>query len=138
MADLPPEKSLDDFFAKRDKKKKKEKGKGKESAAAASSSGPTSAMIKKTKREKEKSTKNDNQDAQIEKVKPNFFAALFFVFFFQSTGVVSKSASLVTICFLLQCSLLAYTFTPFSTCLLIKIMHLLYIYLTKKGENAGC
>ncbi|XP_074478628.1 protein CDV3 homolog isoform X2 [Sebastes fasciatus] len=67
MADLPPEKSLDDFFAKRDKKKKKEKGKGKESAAAASSSGPTSAMIKKTKREKEKSTKNDNQDAQIEK-----------------------------------------------------------------------
>lgn len=62
MADLPPEKSLDDFFAKRDKKKKKEKGKGKESAA-----GPTSAVIKKTKREKEKSSKNDNQDAQIEK-----------------------------------------------------------------------
>lgn len=62
MADLPPEKSLDDFFAKRDKKKKKEKGKGKESTA-----GPTSAMIKKTKREKEKSSKNDNQDAQIEK-----------------------------------------------------------------------
>ncbi|XP_059182649.1 protein CDV3 homolog isoform X2 [Centropristis striata] len=62
MADVPPEKSLDDFFAKRDKKKKKEKGKGKESAA-----GPTSAVIKKTKREKEKSSKNDNQDAQIEK-----------------------------------------------------------------------
>ncbi|KAM6908576.1 protein CDV3 homolog isoform 2-T2 [Lycodopsis pacificus] len=62
MADLPPEKSLDDFFAKRDKKKKKEKGKGKESTA-----GPTSAVIKKTKREKEKSAKNDNQDAQIEK-----------------------------------------------------------------------
>lgn len=62
MADLPPEKSLDDFFAKRDKKKKKEKGKGKEPVA-----GPTTAMIKKTKREKEKSTKNDNQDAPIEK-----------------------------------------------------------------------
>ncbi|KAK9527578.1 hypothetical protein VZT92_014127 [Zoarces viviparus] len=62
MADLPPEKSLDDFFAKRDKKKKKEKGKGKESTP-----GPTSAVIKKTKREKEKSAKNDNQDAQIEK-----------------------------------------------------------------------
>jgi len=63
MADLPPEKSLDDFFAKRDKKKKKEKGKGKESIP-----GPTSGVIKKTKREKEKSTKNDNQDQQIEKV----------------------------------------------------------------------
>ncbi|XP_034718000.1 protein CDV3 homolog isoform X1 [Etheostoma cragini] len=62
MADLPPEKSLDDFFAKRDKKKKKEKGKGKESTT-----GPTSAVIKKTKREKEKSAKNENQDAQIEK-----------------------------------------------------------------------
>jgi len=62
MADLPPEKSLDDFFAKRDKKKKKEKVKGKESAA-----GPTSSMLKKTKKEKEKSTKNENQDAQIEK-----------------------------------------------------------------------
>ncbi|XP_078136660.1 protein CDV3 homolog isoform X2 [Sander vitreus] len=62
MADLPPEKSLDDFFAKRDKKKKKEKGKSKESTT-----GPTSAVIKKTKREKEKSAKNDNQDAQIEK-----------------------------------------------------------------------
>ncbi|XP_035854005.1 protein CDV3 homolog isoform X2 [Sander lucioperca] len=62
MADLPPEKSLDDFFAKRDKKKKKEKGKGKESTT-----GPTSAVIKKTKREKEKSAKNDNQDTQIEK-----------------------------------------------------------------------
>ena len=64
MADLPPEKSLDDFFAKRDKKKKKtDKGKGKET-----STGPTSAAIKKTKREKEKSAKNENQDAQIEKV----------------------------------------------------------------------
>ncbi|XP_042366258.1 protein CDV3 homolog isoform X2 [Plectropomus leopardus] len=62
MADLPPEKSLDDFFAKRDKKKKKEKGKGKDSAA-----GSTSAVVKKTKREKEKSAKNENQDAQIEK-----------------------------------------------------------------------
>ncbi|XP_038586726.1 protein CDV3 homolog isoform X1 [Micropterus salmoides] len=62
MADAPPEKSLDDFFAKRDKKKKKEKGKGKESAA-----GPTSSVVKKTKREKEKSAKNENPDAQIEK-----------------------------------------------------------------------
>lgn len=62
MADVPTEKSLDDFFAKRDKKKKKEKGKGKESAA-----GPTSAVVKKTKREKEKSTKNENQDAQVDK-----------------------------------------------------------------------
>ncbi|XP_077952196.1 protein CDV3 homolog isoform X6 [Gasterosteus aculeatus] len=62
MADLPPEKSLDDFFAKRDKKKKKEKGKSKEPVV-----GLTTAVIKKTKREKEKSTKNDNQDAQIEK-----------------------------------------------------------------------
>ncbi|XP_034562177.1 protein CDV3 homolog isoform X2 [Notolabrus celidotus] len=63
MADLPPEKSLDDFFAKRDKKKKKEKGKGKESSGGA----PASALIKKTKREKEKSSNKDNQDAQIEK-----------------------------------------------------------------------
>ncbi|XP_029955856.1 protein CDV3 homolog isoform X2 [Salarias fasciatus] len=59
MADMPTEKSLDDFFAKRDKKKKKEKGKGKETAAA----GPTTAAVKKIKREKEKSTKNENQDA---------------------------------------------------------------------------
>ena len=63
MADEHTEKSLDDFFAKRDKKKKKEKGKGKESAA-----GPTSMVVKKTKREKEKSAKNENQDTQIEKV----------------------------------------------------------------------
>ncbi|KAM4533831.1 protein CDV3 homolog isoform 2-T2 [Odontesthes bonariensis] len=62
MADAPPEKSLDDFFAKRDKKKKKEKGKGKEAAA-----GPALAALKKTKKEKEKSTKNENQDAQIDK-----------------------------------------------------------------------
>lgn len=62
MADVS-EKSLDDFFAKRDKKKKKEKGKGKETNTAA----PTSMALKKTKKEKEKSTKNDNQDAQIEK-----------------------------------------------------------------------
>lgn len=63
MADVPTEKSLDDFFAKRDKKKKKEKGKGKETAA-----GPTSAAVKKNKKEKEKSAKSENQDAQIEKV----------------------------------------------------------------------
>ncbi|XP_026218882.1 protein CDV3 homolog isoform X2 [Anabas testudineus] len=62
MADAPPEKSLDDFFAKRDKKKKKEKGKGKETAA-----GPASAVMKKNKKEKEKSAKSENQDAQIEK-----------------------------------------------------------------------
>lgn len=57
------EKSLDDFFAKRDKKKKKEKGKGKEA-------GPVSApaSVKKTKKEKEKSMKSENQDATIEKV----------------------------------------------------------------------
>lgn len=57
------EKSLDDFFAKRDKKKKKEKGKGKEA-------GPVSApaSVKKTKKEREKSMKNENQDATIEKV----------------------------------------------------------------------
>ncbi|XP_034428263.1 protein CDV3 homolog [Hippoglossus hippoglossus] len=61
MADMP-EKSLDDFFAKRDKKKKKEKGKGKEPPP-----GLVSAMVKKTKREKSTSTKSENQDAQIEK-----------------------------------------------------------------------
>lgn len=62
MADAPPEKSLDDFFAKRDKKKKKEKGKGKEATT-----GPMTAAMKKTKKEKEKSAKNENPDAQIEK-----------------------------------------------------------------------
>lgn len=62
MADVT-EKSLDDFFAKRDKKKKKEKGKGKESAA-----GPTSAAVKKIKKEKDKSAKSENQDSQLEKV----------------------------------------------------------------------
>lgn len=66
MADVAPagvEKSLDDFFAKRDKKKKKEKVKGKEQAT-----GGTVMVLKKTKREKEKSTKSENQDAQMEKV----------------------------------------------------------------------
>ncbi|XP_008394812.1 protein CDV3 homolog isoform X1 [Poecilia reticulata] len=62
MADVQSEKSLDDFFAKRDKKKKKEKGKGKETTT-----GPTTAVVKKTKKEKEKSAKNENQDAQVEK-----------------------------------------------------------------------
>ncbi|XP_031439326.1 protein CDV3 homolog isoform X2 [Clupea harengus] len=65
MADVEtnaPEKSLDDFFAKRDKKKKKEKGKGKEPAA-----GPAPVVLKKIKKEKEKSTKNENQEDQIEK-----------------------------------------------------------------------
>ncbi|KAM3838008.1 protein CDV3 homolog [Diretmus argenteus] len=64
MADVT-EKSLDDFFAKRDKKKKKEKGgKTKEAAAAA---GPMTAAMKKKQKEKEKSSKNENQDAQIER-----------------------------------------------------------------------
>ncbi|XP_041924270.1 protein CDV3 homolog [Alosa pseudoharengus] len=77
MADVATtgsEKSLDDFFAKRDKKKKKEKGKGKESgagpapaSASASALSSASALVKKPKKEKEKSTKNENQDAQIEK-----------------------------------------------------------------------
>lgn len=65
MADVAPvvvEKSLDDFFAKRDKKKKKEKVKGKEQAI-----GGAVMVVKKTKREKEKSTKSENQDAQMEK-----------------------------------------------------------------------
>ncbi|XP_037549725.1 protein CDV3 homolog isoform X1 [Nematolebias whitei] len=59
----PAEKSLDDFFAKRDKKKKKEKVKGKEPATGSS----TTAVVKKMKKEKEKSSKNENQDAQVEK-----------------------------------------------------------------------
>lgn len=70
MADVT-EKSLDDFFAKRDKKKKKEKGKGKEAAPA-----PTSSVLKKTKKEKERSTKNENQEAQIEKVRSPTFREL--------------------------------------------------------------
>ncbi|KAG9283488.1 hypothetical protein AMEX_G2253 [Astyanax mexicanus] len=68
MADVAPagaEKSLDDFFAKRDKKKKKEKGKGGKETAAAASSAPVS--LKKTKKEKEKSSKNENQDPLTEK-----------------------------------------------------------------------
>ncbi|XP_028659862.1 protein CDV3 homolog [Erpetoichthys calabaricus] len=56
------DKSLDDFFAKRDKKKKKEKTKGKDQAIVP---GPT--VLKKGKKEKEKSTKNDSQDTQLEK-----------------------------------------------------------------------
>lgn len=66
MADVAPagvEKSLDDFFAKRDKKKKKEKGKGKEQVT-----GAAAMPVKKMKKEKEKSTKSENQDAQMEKV----------------------------------------------------------------------
>lgn len=67
MADMPTEKSLDDFFAKRDKKKKKEKGgKGKETAPPAA--GLTSMALKKTKKEKEKSAKNnENPDALVDK-----------------------------------------------------------------------
>jgi len=68
MADVATtgsEKSLDDFFAKRDKKKKKEKGKGKESGAGPA---PAASVKAKTKKAVEKSTnKNENQDAQIEK-----------------------------------------------------------------------
>lgn len=67
MADVPTEKCLDDFFAKRDKKKKKEKGKGKEPVT-----GPT-VLVKKNKKEKEKTTKSDNQDAQLEKVRAATF-----------------------------------------------------------------
>lgn len=66
MADVAPagaEKSLDDFFAKRDKKKKKEKGKGGKETATASAP----ASVKKMKKEKEKSTKNENQDPLTEK-----------------------------------------------------------------------
>lgn len=74
MADVPTEKCLDDFFAKRDKKKKKEKGKGKEPAT-----GPT-VLVKKNKKEKEKNTKSDNQDAQLEKVTgPTLFGNFFSV-----------------------------------------------------------
>lgn len=98
MADVPPEKSLDDFFAKRDKKKKKEKGKGKETPA-----GPTAAVIKKNKREKEKSAKNENQDAQIEKV-TDAARQLFASAPGSDTGVVSKCAALVTVCFLITVS----------------------------------
>lgn len=63
VATVGAEKSLDDFFAKRDKKKKKEKGKGKETVPV---SAPVS--LKKTKKEKEKSMKNENPDATVEKV----------------------------------------------------------------------
>jgi len=72
MADVT-EKSLDDFFAKRDKKKKKEsKGKGggtKEAQGAPQLSSSTSAMKLKIKERKEKALKaGDNQDgAQVEK-----------------------------------------------------------------------
>ncbi|KAM9436882.1 protein CDV3 homolog isoform 2-T4 [Clarias gariepinus] len=62
VATVGAEKSLDDFFAKRDKKKKKEKGKGKETVPV---SAPVS--LKKTKKEKEKSMKNENPDATVEK-----------------------------------------------------------------------
>ncbi|KAJ8375027.1 hypothetical protein SKAU_G00056070 [Synaphobranchus kaupii] len=66
MADIATtgvEKTLDDFFAKRDKKKKKEKGKGKEQMAP-----PGSGVLeKRTKRKRRRSTKNENQDTQVEK-----------------------------------------------------------------------
>lgn len=61
MADVSSEKSLDDFFAKRDKKKKKDKGKAKESAAS-------STGLKKGKKENEKSFKGDGQDGNMDKV----------------------------------------------------------------------
>ncbi|XP_037136250.1 protein CDV3 homolog isoform X1 [Syngnathus acus] len=60
MADVSSEKSLDDFFAKRDKKKKKDKGKAKESAVS-------STGLKKSKKENEKSSKGDGQDANMDK-----------------------------------------------------------------------
>ncbi|XP_048858055.1 protein CDV3 homolog [Brienomyrus brachyistius] len=65
MAEVAPtgaERSLDDFFAKRDKKKRKEKCKGRESVSA-----PGSVGLRKDKKEKEKATKNESQDAQMEK-----------------------------------------------------------------------
>ncbi|XP_077365663.1 protein CDV3 homolog isoform X2 [Festucalex cinctus] len=58
MADVSSEKSLDDFFAKRDKKKKKDKGKAKESAAS-------STGLKKSKKENEKSSKGDGLDGNV-------------------------------------------------------------------------
>ncbi|XP_077410963.1 protein CDV3 homolog isoform X2 [Vanacampus margaritifer] len=60
MADVSSEKSLDDFFAKRDKKKKKDKGKAKESATS-------STGLKKGKKENEKSSKGDGLDANMDK-----------------------------------------------------------------------
>ncbi|XP_077480888.1 protein CDV3 homolog isoform X4 [Stigmatopora argus] len=60
MADVSSEKSLDDFFAKRDKKKKKDKGKAKESSSS-------SMVLKKTKKENEKSSKGDGSDPNMEK-----------------------------------------------------------------------
>lgn len=86
MADVQSEKSLDDFFAKRDKKKKKEKGKGKETTT-----GPATAAVKKMKKEKEKSAKNENQDAQVEKVTDAADAVR--GNFLSRTGVVSDSVT---------------------------------------------
>ncbi|XP_077480886.1 protein CDV3 homolog isoform X2 [Stigmatopora argus] len=63
MADVSSEKSLDDFFAKRDKKKKKDKGKAKESSSS-------SMVLKKTKKENEKSSKGDGSDPNMEKMAP--------------------------------------------------------------------
>ncbi|XP_066502916.1 protein CDV3 homolog [Hoplias malabaricus] len=70
MADVATagaEKSLDDFFAKRDKKKKKEKGKGKETTTTTTAAASAPVSLKKIKKEKEKSTKNENQDTLTEK-----------------------------------------------------------------------
>ncbi|XP_053570264.1 LOW QUALITY PROTEIN: protein CDV3 homolog [Bombina bombina] len=69
----PKERSLDDFFAKRDKKKKKDKSSASGSRAAAtatarppdSSSASVSGAGKGVK--KEKSAKNDSQDTQQER-----------------------------------------------------------------------
>ncbi|XP_057680497.1 protein CDV3 homolog isoform X2 [Corythoichthys intestinalis] len=60
MADVSSEKSLDDFFAKRDKKKKKDKGKAKESSSS-------STGLKKSKKENEKSSKGDGSDPNMDK-----------------------------------------------------------------------
>ncbi|XP_077592215.1 protein CDV3 homolog isoform X2 [Stigmatopora nigra] len=60
MADVSSEKSLDDFFAKRDKKKKKDKGKAKETSSS-------SMGFKKTRKENEKSSKGDGSDPNMEK-----------------------------------------------------------------------
>lgn len=64
--------SLDDFFAKRDKKKKKEKVKGKDGVlapadGASSALASSNVVLKKGRKEREKSSKNEFQDIQQEK-----------------------------------------------------------------------
>lgn len=67
----PENRSLDDFFAKRDKKKKKEKVKGKEGVVTPADGATvvltSSVQPKKGKKEREKSSKSEFQDIQQEK-----------------------------------------------------------------------